>query len=208
MLMAGEDAWIATRSSCSICNNSNWELANSWLLDAADGCWIVELCFSYINVRFSIVYNCEFTQDSFGLFFFSCTFCTLKHRFLCFESSFVYAEFGDPDKECWIYAILSLPFHLPNEHLVPHLWNLKLWCLHLCKSPSAHKLLVVLFKPICSCKFRISLSYLYLLISHASNFQVPNGMGTILGIAQLLLYFYYNNSSREDSKEPLIVSYA
>nr|POF18941.1 bidirectional sugar transporter sweet2 [Quercus suber] len=36
---------------------------------------------------------------------------------------------------------------------------------------------------------------------------VPNGMGTILGIVQLVLYFYYSNRSREDSREPLIVSY-
>ncbi|KAG6685362.1 hypothetical protein I3843_12G109100 [Carya illinoinensis] len=37
---------------------------------------------------------------------------------------------------------------------------------------------------------------------------VPNGMGTILGIVQLVLYFFYSRRQREDSAEPLIVSYA
>ncbi|KAL6975571.1 Bidirectional sugar transporter sweet2, variant 2 [Sarracenia purpurea var. burkii] len=36
---------------------------------------------------------------------------------------------------------------------------------------------------------------------------VPNGIGTILGIVQLALFFYYKNTSREASREPLIVSY-
>lgn len=57
------------------------------------------------------------------------------------------------------------------------------------------------------------LSYMYLFTSLASlylllNFQVPNGIGTVLGIVQLALYFYYHNSSEEDSREPLLVSYA
>ncbi|KAK9268646.1 hypothetical protein L1049_000403 [Liquidambar formosana] len=37
---------------------------------------------------------------------------------------------------------------------------------------------------------------------------VPNGIGTILGIVQLALYSYYKSKSREDSREPLIVTYA
>ncbi|KAK4850254.1 hypothetical protein QYF36_005169 [Acer negundo] len=37
---------------------------------------------------------------------------------------------------------------------------------------------------------------------------VPNGMGTVLGIVQLVLYFYYKGSSREESRVPLIVSYS
>uniref|UniRef100_A0A5B6Z1F9 Bidirectional sugar transporter SWEET n=1 Tax=Davidia involucrata TaxID=16924 RepID=A0A5B6Z1F9_DAVIN len=37
---------------------------------------------------------------------------------------------------------------------------------------------------------------------------VPNGIGTILGIVQLVLYSHYKNTSREDCREPLIVSYA
>ncbi|KAG4981542.1 hypothetical protein JHK85_035500 [Glycine max] len=37
---------------------------------------------------------------------------------------------------------------------------------------------------------------------------VPNGIGTILGMIQLILYFYFESKSRESSREPLIVSYA
>ncbi|CAI9294996.1 unnamed protein product [Lactuca saligna] len=37
---------------------------------------------------------------------------------------------------------------------------------------------------------------------------VPNGIGTILGIAQLALYFYYHDKSKEESSEPLIESVA
>ncbi|KAK1583558.1 hypothetical protein Q3G72_024981 [Acer saccharum] len=37
---------------------------------------------------------------------------------------------------------------------------------------------------------------------------IPNGMGTVLGIVQLVLYFYYKRSSREESRVPLIVSYS
>ncbi|KAF8391151.1 hypothetical protein HHK36_023452 [Tetracentron sinense] len=37
---------------------------------------------------------------------------------------------------------------------------------------------------------------------------VPNGIGTVLGAVQLALYSYYSKKSGEDSREPLIVSYA
>ncbi|KAF8369996.1 hypothetical protein HHK36_001633 [Tetracentron sinense] len=37
---------------------------------------------------------------------------------------------------------------------------------------------------------------------------VPNGIGTFLGAVQLALYSYYSNTSEEDSREPLLVSYA
>lgn len=37
---------------------------------------------------------------------------------------------------------------------------------------------------------------------------IPNGIGTILGIVQLVLFCYYKNVAREDSREPLIVSYS
>ncbi|XP_050247700.1 bidirectional sugar transporter SWEET2 [Quercus robur] len=49
--------------------------------------------------------------------------------------------------------------------------------------------------------------FLYGLFNYDPFIYVPNGIGTILGIIQLVLYFYYSNRSREDSREPLIVSY-
>ncbi|XP_020264994.1 bidirectional sugar transporter SWEET2a [Asparagus officinalis] len=36
---------------------------------------------------------------------------------------------------------------------------------------------------------------------------IPNGIGSILGVIQLLLYAYYSRKSRDDSRLPLIVSY-
>lgn len=38
--------------------------------------------------------------------------------------------------------------------------------------------------------------------------QVPNGVGSVLGIVQLALYTYYSRFSGEESTEPLLVSYA
>lgn len=45
-------------------------------------------------------------------------------------------------------------------------------------------------------------------ITFLLKFQVPNGIGTILGIVQLALYFNYKETSGEESRDPLIVSYA
>ncbi|XP_015894994.3 bidirectional sugar transporter SWEET2 [Ziziphus jujuba] len=57
--------------------------------------------------------------------------------------------------------------------------------------------------------FLMSTSFLlYGLFNSDPFIFVPNGIGTILGIVQLALYFYYHNSSQEDSREPLLVSYA
>ncbi|XP_028753333.1 bidirectional sugar transporter SWEET2 isoform X1 [Neltuma alba] len=50
--------------------------------------------------------------------------------------------------------------------------------------------------------------FLYGLLNFDVFVYVPNGIGTILGIVQLALYFYYKDASREESREPLIVSYA
>lgn len=38
--------------------------------------------------------------------------------------------------------------------------------------------------------------------------QIPNGIGTILGIVQLALYSYYSSAFGEDSREPLVNSHA
>lgn len=45
---------------------------------------------------------------------------------------------------------------------------------------------------------------------HCSLFmvQLPNGIGTLLGITQLVLYCYYNNNGTENLREPLIESYS
>lgn len=56
--------------------------------------------------------------------------------------------------------------------------------------------------------FLMSFSFfLYGLLSDDAFIYVPNGIGTVLGIIQLVLYFYYKGSSSEECREPLIVSY-
>ncbi|XP_040989111.1 bidirectional sugar transporter SWEET2 isoform X1 [Juglans microcarpa x Juglans regia] len=49
--------------------------------------------------------------------------------------------------------------------------------------------------------------FLYGLFNDDVFIYVPNGIGTILGIVQLVLYFFYSRRQRGDSTEPLIVSY-
>ncbi|KAL8209085.1 hypothetical protein R6Q57_008497 [Mikania cordata] len=57
--------------------------------------------------------------------------------------------------------------------------------------------------------FLMSTSFLLYGIFNFDPFiYVPNGIGTILGIAQLMLYFYYNNQSKQETREPLIESVA
>ncbi|XWS27405.1 hypothetical protein CRYUN_Cryun26dG0112200 [Craigia yunnanensis] len=49
--------------------------------------------------------------------------------------------------------------------------------------------------------------FLYGIFNFDAFIYVPNGIGTILGIVQLALYFYFKRKSVEDSREPLIVSH-
>ncbi|KAL5081416.1 hypothetical protein RYX36_009837 [Vicia faba] len=57
--------------------------------------------------------------------------------------------------------------------------------------------------------FLMSTSFLtYGLLSDDIFIYLPNGIGTILGVTQLILYFHYESKSRIDAEEPLIVSYA
>jgi solute carrier family 50 protein (sugar transporter) len=57
--------------------------------------------------------------------------------------------------------------------------------------------------------FLMSTSFLiYGLLSDDIFIYLPNGIGTILGMIQLILFFYYESKSRIDGGEPLIVSYA
>ncbi|XP_076896413.1 bidirectional sugar transporter SWEET2-like [Bidens hawaiensis] len=57
--------------------------------------------------------------------------------------------------------------------------------------------------------FLMSTSFLLYGIFNFDPFiYVPNGIGTILGIVQLGLYFYYHNESKQQTREPLIQSVA
>ncbi|KAF6175066.1 hypothetical protein GIB67_038979, partial [Kingdonia uniflora] len=55
--------------------------------------------------------------------------------------------------------------------------------------------------------FLMSVSFFaYGMLKLNSFIYVPNGIGTMLGGVQLALYAYYSRTTREDSREPLIVS--
>ncbi|KAL5577082.1 hypothetical protein UlMin_018781 [Ulmus minor] len=57
--------------------------------------------------------------------------------------------------------------------------------------------------------FLMSLSFFgYGMSKYDPFIYVPNGIGTILGLVQLALYYYFSNVSREDLQEPLIDTYA
>ncbi|CAI9088883.1 OLC1v1023334C2 [Oldenlandia corymbosa var. corymbosa] len=57
--------------------------------------------------------------------------------------------------------------------------------------------------------FLMSTSFcLYGIFSFDPFIYVPNGIGTFLGIIQLILFAYYKSASSEDSREPLLESYA
>lgn len=57
--------------------------------------------------------------------------------------------------------------------------------------------------------FLMSTSFLlYGVLNFDAFIYVPNGIGTILGIIQLMLYLHYKKKSVQESKEPLIVSHA
>lgn len=55
-------------------------------------------------------------------------------------------------------------------------------------------------------KLYIILSYPRI-VTYLFEFQVPNGIGTLLGVVQLGLYCYYKSTPEEDSSEPLMISY-
>ncbi|KAH7545085.1 bidirectional sugar transporter SWEET2a isoform X2 [Ziziphus jujuba] len=57
--------------------------------------------------------------------------------------------------------------------------------------------------------FLMSLSFsLYGMFKYDPFIYVPNGIGTVLGLVQLILYYYFSSSYGEDSEEFLIDSYA
>ncbi|WOL03968.1 bidirectional sugar transporter SWEET2a-like isoform X2 [Canna indica] len=53
--------------------------------------------------------------------------------------------------------------------------------------------------------FLMSISFFaYGMLLHDFFIYIPNGIGTLLGVVQLLLYAYYSNGSREESQLPLL----
>ncbi|XP_031490470.1 bidirectional sugar transporter SWEET2a [Nymphaea colorata] len=56
--------------------------------------------------------------------------------------------------------------------------------------------------------FLMSFSFfMYGFLERDAFIYVPNGIGTLLGIAQLVIYVYYSRQSRKDVRTPLLVSH-
>ncbi|KAJ8498337.1 hypothetical protein OPV22_008889 [Ensete ventricosum] len=56
--------------------------------------------------------------------------------------------------------------------------------------------------------FLMSISFFaYGMLLHDFFIYIPNGIGTVLGVVQLLLYAYYSRKSVEESRLPLVASY-
>uniref|UniRef100_A0A2P2JZJ0 Uncharacterized protein n=1 Tax=Rhizophora mucronata TaxID=61149 RepID=A0A2P2JZJ0_RHIMU len=57
--------------------------------------------------------------------------------------------------------------------------------------------------------FLMSTSFLlYGILNFDVFVYIPNGLGTILGIVQLALYYYYRRRSTADGNEPLIMPHS
>ena len=57
----------------------------------------------------------------------------LDAYFSCSFDFLTLSEFGDSNKECGVYAVLSLTFDLPHERIVFPLWTVQLRSVRLCK---------------------------------------------------------------------------
>lgn len=111
-----------------------WELTNNWPPFATERCRDFELCISRFNVRFSLVY---YRKYIFFKLLFNLLLVDVSKGLLTFLIPSIFlgtlSEFGDSNKECGVYAILSLPFDLPHEHIFLPLWTVQLRPVRLCK---------------------------------------------------------------------------
>ncbi|XP_076891876.1 bidirectional sugar transporter SWEET2-like [Bidens hawaiensis] len=118
-----------------------------------------------------------------------------------------------------LFAIIAFASLLVTEFKIRHLLIGYLSCATLISmfaSPLSIMNLVIQTKSVEFMPFYLSLStflmstsfLLYGVFNIDPFIYVPNGIGTILGIGQLGLYFYYNDKSKQGTKEPLIGSLA
>nr|XP_043622764.1 bidirectional sugar transporter SWEET2 [Erigeron canadensis] len=118
-----------------------------------------------------------------------------------------------------VFAVIVIGSLLVTDLEVRHLLIGFLSCATLISmfaSPLSVMNLVIQTKSVEFMPFYLSLStflmstafMLYGIFNFDAFIYVPNGIGTILGIAQLVLYFYYHDKSRLENREPLIESIA
>lgn len=106
-------------------------------------------------------------------------------------------ESGDQDEERGVHALLFVTLYVLDERIVLRIWSSTAWFLHICKIPVS----------CCFCLVGCLALYLFgAFILLNCQFQIPNGIGTVLGVIQLVLYGYFRKGSREDSL-PLLVTH-
>nr|CAD1834796.1 unnamed protein product [Ananas comosus var. bracteatus] len=109
-----------------------------------------------------------------------------------------------------IYISLELLDHATRQIFVGYLSIISL--ISMFASPLSIINLVIKTKSVEFMPFYLSLAtflmsvsfFAYGMLLHDFFIYIPNGIGTVLGVAQLLLYAYYGRKSREESRLPLL----
>ncbi|KAL8205426.1 hypothetical protein R6Q57_008977 [Mikania cordata] len=118
-----------------------------------------------------------------------------------------------------LFAVIAIRSLLVTDHELRHLIIGFLSCatlISMSASPLSVMNLVIQTRSVEFMPFYLSLStflmstsfLLYGIFNFDPFIYVPNGIGTILGIGQLALYFYYYVKPKQEAREPLIESFA
>ncbi|XP_044953644.1 bidirectional sugar transporter SWEET2a [Hordeum vulgare subsp. vulgare] len=112
-----------------------------------------------------------------------------------------------------VYVSMALFDHKPRRTFVGYLSVASL--IFMFASPLSIINLVIRTKSVEYMPFYLSLSMSLMSVSFFAYgallddffIYVPNGVGTVLGVVQLLLYAYYRKGSRDEARRPLLVTH-
>uniref|UniRef100_A0ACD5YPR5 Uncharacterized protein n=1 Tax=Avena sativa TaxID=4498 RepID=A0ACD5YPR5_AVESA len=112
-----------------------------------------------------------------------------------------------------VYVSMALFDHKPRQALVGYLSVASLICMF--ASPLSIINLVIRTKSVEYMPFYLSLSMSLMSVSFLAYglllddffIYIPNGIGTVLGVIQLLLYAYFRKRSRDECRRPLLVTH-
>ncbi|KQK08221.1 bidirectional sugar transporter SWEET2a [Brachypodium distachyon] len=112
-----------------------------------------------------------------------------------------------------MYVSMALFDHKPRQTFVGYLSVVSLICMF--ASPLSIIKLVIKTKSVEYMPFYLSLAmslmsasfFAYGVLLHDFFIYIPNGIGTILGVIQLLLYAYFRKGSKEEARRPLLVTH-
>lgn len=106
------------------------------------------------------------------------------------------AEASDQNEERGVYALLSVTVCVPVWHFLVHLRSNWSWPICGCKLHTTQILITFLEKPFLWWWRLVTGQTLFCYV-----LQVPNGVGSLLGATQLILYFIYRHSKSDPKKE-------